>query len=103
MPCAARGAVKVYPDFVFAVIKDCDGQRRVTLESKGDHLDNCVTAYNVKALQMLADTYAKRAGATEGELGLESEGPDYQAAVVLFCDMDAHLPGLLQPKSTTKA
>lgn len=85
----------MYPDFMFAAIKDGDGQRLVALESKGDQLDNRDTAYKAKVLAMLTEAYAKRASATGGELELESEAPDYQAALVLFSDMDAHLPSLI--------
>lgn len=88
---------KVYPDFVFAVVKDGDGQRLVALESKGDQLDNLDTAYKGALLDKLSKAYAKNSSATSGELGLASDAPDYQAALVLFGDMDAHLPGLIQP------
>lgn len=87
----------VYPDFVFAAIKDGDGQRLVALESKGDQLNNLDTAYKADLLAKLSDAFAKHASVTGGELGLESRAPDYEAAVVLFGDMDAHLPGLIQP------
>lgn len=90
---------KVYPDFVFAAIKDGDGQRLVALESKGDQLDNRDTAYKAKVLAMLTDAYAKRTSATGGELELDSEAPDYQAAVALFSDMEAQLPKLLSGES----
>lgn len=90
---------KVFPDFVFAVVKDGDGQRLVALESKGDQLDNPETAYKADLLAKLSEAYAKHASATGGELGLENRAPDYQAAVVLFSDMDAHLPGLIQPNA----
>lgn len=88
---------KVYPDFVFAAIKDGDGQRLIALESKGDQLNNLDTAYKGALLAKLSDVYATHASATSGELGLESAAPAYQAALVLFGDMDAHLPGLIQP------
>ncbi len=32
----------------------------------------------------------------------QSEAPDNQAVVVLFSDMDAHLPGLIQPGAAKK-
>jgi len=86
---------RVYPDFVFAVVKDGDGQRLVALESKGDQLDNRDTAYKADLLAKLSDAYAKHASAKSGELELESEVPDYQAAVVLFSDVDARLPKII--------
>lgn len=94
---------RVYPDFVFAVIKDGDRQRLVALESKGDQLDNPETAYKADLLAKLSDAYAKHASATGDDLGLESQAPDYQAAVVLFSNMDAHLPGLIQPSAPKQA
>lgn len=97
---ALRGwrRARVYPDFVFAVVKDGDGQRLVALESKGDQLDNRDTAYKADLLAMLSDAYANHASAPTGELVLESAAPDYESAVVLFSDMDAKLPGLIQPE-----
>jgi type III restriction enzyme len=90
---------RVYPDFVFAVIKDGAGQRLVALESKGDQLDNPDTAYKADLLAKLSDAYPKHVSVPTGELGLESAAPDYAAAVVLFSDMDAKLPGLIQRDS----
>lgn len=86
---------KVYPDFVFAAVKDGDGQRLVALESKGDQLNNLDTAYKATLLATLSDAYAKKTSATGGELELENEAPDYQAALVLFSDMDAKLPAII--------
>lgn len=94
---------KVYPDFVFAAIDDGDGQRLVALESKGDQLDNLDTAYKADLLAKLSEAYGKHASATDGGLELESQAPDYQAALVLFSDMDAHLPGLIQPSMPKEA
>lgn len=90
---------RVYPDFVFAVVKDGDGQRLVALESKGDQLDNPDTGYKADLLAKLSEAYAKHASAPAEELGLESAAPDYEAAVVLFSDMDAKLPRLIQPEN----
>jgi type III restriction enzyme len=86
---------QVYPDFLFAAIKDGDGQRLVALESKGDQLDNLDTAYKRALLEKLSNAYAAHASATAGELNIESETPEYQAALILFSDMDADLPKLL--------
>lgn len=94
---------KVYPDFVFAAIKDKGGQRLVALERNGDQLDKPETAYKADLLAKLSDAYAKHASATRDDLGLESQAPDYQATVVLFSDMDAHLPGLIQPSAPKQA
>lgn len=88
---------RVYPGFVFAALKDGDGQRLVALESKGDQLDNMDTAYKRTLLDKLTKAYSDKASATAGKLALKGEAPDYEAAVVLFSDMDARLPGLVKP------
>lgn len=46
-------------------------------------------------LNKLSKAFAKHASAASGELGLASAAPDYQAALVLFGDMDASLPSLM--------
>lgn len=94
---------RVYPDFVFAALKDGKGQRLVALESKGDQLDNLDTAYKRVLLEKLSKAYAKHASAIAGALALESESPDYEAAVVLFSDMAAKLPELVQPSAAKDA
>lgn len=88
---------RVYPDFVFAALKDGNRQRLVALESKGDQLDNIDTAYKRKLLKKLSKAYGKQASGTAGKLPLKGDAPDYEAAVVLFSDMDAHLPELIEP------
>jgi type III restriction enzyme len=96
---ALRGWRKgsVYPDFVFAALRDESGQRIVALESKGDHLDNLDTDYKRRLLARLTTAYGKKA---DGEVGVLTHGGksvDYQAAVVLFTDMDHDLPKLVKP------
>jgi type III restriction enzyme len=95
---ALRGWRKgnVYPDFVFAALRDDSGERIVALESKGDHLDNLDTAYKRKLLDKLTDAYGKKAAGKAGELGLSGEDIRYKAAVVLFDDMDRDLPKLIK-------
>lgn len=88
---------RVYPDFVFAALKEGDEQRLVALESKGDQLDNIDTAYKRALLEKLTRAYGKQASGAAGKLELESETPDYEAAVVLFSDMGARLPSLIEP------
>ena len=86
---------RVYPDFVFAVVDDGKKKRLVALESKGDQLDNLNTAYKRNLLAKLTEAYGKHASGTAGKLALASDAPDYEAAVVLFGDMDAELPELI--------
>lgn len=50
-----------------------------------------------KVLANLSHAYAKHARTPSGALERESPALDYQAAVVLFSDMDAKLPGLIKP------
>ena len=89
---------RVYPDFVFAVVNDGENKRLVALESKGDQLDNLDTAYKRNLLAKLTEAYGKHVSSTAGKLALASDAPDYDAAVVLFGDMDAELPDLIQPQ-----
>nr|WP_298931369.1 DEAD/DEAH box helicase family protein [uncultured Erythrobacter sp.] len=88
---------RVYPDFVFAALKDGDGQRLVALESKGDQLDNIDTAYKRALLERLTRAYGNQSSEAKGKLELKGETPDYEAAVVLFSDMEARLQSLIEP------
>lgn len=94
---ALRGWRKgnVYPDFVFAALQGEYGERLVALESKGDHLQNLDTAYKRELLDRLTKAYGARVAATGGELALGGKAVDYQAAVILFADMDRDLPKML--------
>lgn len=94
---ALRGWRKgnVYPDFVFAALRGENGERLVALESKGDHLQNLDTTYKRELLDRLTKAYGARASATGGELALGGKAVDYQAAVILFADMDRDLPKML--------
>lgn len=84
----------VYPDFLFATLREHARQRIVALETKGDHLaGNPDTEYKRALLEAL--TKAFELGRADG-LGLEGEGPDYAAAVVLFGEIDAKLPALIR-------
>ena len=85
----------VYPDFVFAALKDSSGERIVAVESKGDQLTgNLDTEYKRHLLETLTEAYAKRGGAGPGSLGRMAV--DFEAAVVLFSDMNAKLPMLIK-------
>lgn len=91
-----RGAV--YPDFLFTTLREHARQRIVALETKGEHLaGNPDTEYKRALLEAL--TQAFELGRADG-LGLESEGPDYAAAVVLFGEMGAKLPALIRTTTT---
>jgi type III restriction enzyme len=81
----------VYPDFVFAALKDGSGERIVAVESKGDQLaGNLDTEYKRQLLETLTEAYARHGGAGGGRGAV-----DFTAAVVLFSDMKAKLPVLI--------
>lgn len=82
----------VYPDFVFAALKDGSGERIVAVESKGDQLaGNLDTEYKRQLLETLTEAYAKHGGVGGGRGAV-----DFAAAVVLFSDMKAKLPVLIK-------
>lgn len=86
----------VYPDFVFAALRDGTSERIVAVESKGDQLaGNLDTEYKRELLELLTKAYGKKAAATVGVLPMPSKAIDYEAAVVLFSDMNAKLPVLI--------
>ncbi|WP_106640872.1 DEAD/DEAH box helicase family protein [Allosphingosinicella vermicomposti] len=86
----------VYPDFLFASLRDDASERLVAIESKGDQLaGNLDTEYKRELLEMLTKAYGKSAGGKSGELPMPSKTVDYEAAVVLFSDMNAKLPVLI--------
>lgn len=85
---------KVYPDFIFAALRDGGRERVVVLETKGGHLaGNADTAYKTALLETL--TAAVTSGDT-GELGFRREPFDFAGAVVLFGDLEARLPSLIR-------
>jgi len=88
----------VYPDFIFAALKGEAGQRIVAVESKGDQLaGNMDTEYKRALLEALTGAFGAR---PDGEAAPLGRGPiDYEAAVVLFSDMNARLPGLISGPS----
>lgn len=86
----------VYPDFVFAALRDDSGERIVAMESKGDQLaGNLDTEYKRQLLDKLTDAYGKAAAGNGTELSLGGKSIDYGAAVVLFSEWKAKLPSLI--------
>jgi type III restriction enzyme len=83
---------KVYPDFIFAALKDGTGERIVAVESKGDQLaGNLDTEYKRQLLETLSAAFGQGAAAFPSP-----QAPiDYQAAVVLFSEWQAELPSLI--------
>lgn len=92
----------VYPDFLFASLRDDAGERLVAVESKGDQLaGNLDTEYKRELLAILSDKYGKLKGAKSGELAMTSKPINFEAAVVLFSDMDIRLPVLINGSTIT--
>ncbi|MGE4430769.1 MAG: DEAD/DEAH box helicase [Sphingobium sp.] len=86
----------VYPDFVFAALRDDAGERLVAVESKGDQLaGNLDTEYKRGLLETLTKAYGKNAGTKAGELPMAAKTVEYEAAVVLFSDISVQLPVLI--------
>lgn len=86
----------VYPDFVFAALRDDASERLVAIESKGDQLaGNLDTEYKRELLETLTKAYGKNAAVKAGELPMASKSVEYEAAVVLFSDMNTKLPVLI--------
>ncbi|WP_324806391.1 DEAD/DEAH box helicase family protein [Sphingomonas sp. LY29] len=86
----------VYPDFIFAALRDESGERIVAVESKGDQLaGNLDTEYKRELLEMLSKKFGKAAAAKAGELPMGAKNVEYEAAVVLFSDWKAKLPALI--------
>lgn len=91
----------VYPDFLFAALRDGGQDGVVVIETKGEQLaGNHDTAYKAALLGALTDAF-KVGGATG--LSLERAPFDFGAAVVLFGDMNARLPALIRAESPVAA
>ncbi len=87
---------KVYPDFLFAVQRQGQGNRIVVLETKGDHLDNLDTAYKRDLLGELSKNFSWDRMQSAGKLELQSEnGETVECALVLMSEWEAELPNLL--------
>lgn len=87
----------VYPDFVFAALRDDKGERIVALESKGDQLaGNLDTEYKRKLLETLTQAYGKGAAGDKDKLDLGGKSVDYEAAVVLFSEWKAKVPDVIK-------
>lgn len=86
----------VYPDFLFAALTE-EGQpkRIVVVETKGEQLEgNRDTEYKRALLKTLSGAFG--APSLSGEkLALERDPFDFNAAVVLFDEIDARLPALI--------
>jgi len=90
----------VYPDFLFAALKSEGGRDRiVVIETKGEQLEgNRDTEYKRALLGTLSGAFGSGAKAAAG-LALSRDPFDFDAAVVLFDEIDARLPALIRGQS----
>lgn len=82
---------KVYPDLIFAVQQNDQGDRLVALEMKGEHLaGNDKTEYVQSLLRLLSQNYeVERVGGLEL---VDDDGTDVTADLVLMKDWRTRLP-----------
>ena len=86
----------VYPDFVFAALRDEDRTRIVAVETKGEQLSgNLDTVYKTALLDRLSAAYGTQGQAKGADLAKHRTAIDFQAAVVLFGDTKSKLPVLI--------
>jgi len=90
---------RVYPDFVVSC-KRSDGDRLVTIETKGDHLaGNADTTYKSALFQMLTGIFAKGAATEPGTLTVTAAGgATMECRLLQIGDWAAALPPLLAPQ-----
>lgn len=86
---------KIYPDFIFAVLRDGEAKRITVLETKGDQLDNLDTAYKREALSFLSDHFRWDEATPVGELELVNNGETVEGTLILMSEWKAKLPAYL--------
>ncbi|MEO9132444.1 MAG: DEAD/DEAH box helicase family protein [Sphingomonas sp.] len=85
----------VYPDFLFAALREGDRERIVVIETKGEQLaGNPDTEYKRALLSLLSEKFDPTPPRS-GALGMEEDAFDFSAAVVLFGELDARLPAVI--------
>lgn len=85
----------VYPDFLFAALRDNDRDRIVVIETKGEQLaGNPDTEYKRALLSLLSEKFDP-SPLRRGSLELEDESFDFSAAVVLFGELESKLLAIL--------
>lgn len=86
----------VYPDFLFAALRDGGRDRIVVIETKGEQLaGNHDTEYKRALLDRLSAAY-RSGSAKAGQLPLAMQGFDFSGAVLLFGEIEARLPALIR-------
>lgn len=88
----------VYPDFLFAALREGERDRIIVIETKGEQLaGNPDTEYKRALLSLLSEKFDP-IPLQRGSLELEDEAFDFSAAVVLFGELDAKLPAVISGK-----
>jgi type III restriction enzyme len=89
----------VYPDFLFAALREGDRERVVVIETKGEQLaGNPDTEYKRALLSLLSEKFDP-IPLQGGSLDVAGEAFDFSAAVVLFGELDAKLPAVIRDES----
>lgn len=90
----------VYPDFLFAALRESERERIVVIETKGEQLaGNPDTEYKRELLALLSQNFDPAPPRT-GALGMQDEEFDFSSAVVLFGELDAKLPAVIRGQAT---
>lgn len=88
----------VYPDFLFAALQEGERERIVVIETKGEQLaGNPDTEYKRELLALLSEKFDPTPIKSDA-LGMEDMAFDFNAAVVLFGELDAKLPAVISRK-----
>lgn len=86
----------IYPDFLFAALREGEGERIVVIETKGEQLaGNPDTEYKRALLALLSEKFDPTPPQV-GALGMAEEAFHFRAAVVLFGELNAKLPSAIR-------
>ena len=83
---------RIYPDFIFSVVRDSDDRRIVALETKGHHLQNPDTDYKRDVLKFLSEHFSWDDATSAGQLQLECTGERMECTLILMDDVQRQLP-----------
>jgi hypothetical protein len=79
-------------------------ERIVVIETKGEQLaGNRDTEYKRELLSLLSEKFDPTIPGAGGQLAVDSEAFDFNAAVVLFGEIDAKLPPLIRGEAVAAA
>ncbi len=90
---------KVYPDFIFAVLRDGTIERMAVLEAKGQHLaGNEDTEYKRSVLDLMSQHFGWDDSVPAGVLELVLEPkPTIECELLLMSDWKTRLPRMIEP------